>query len=199
MSLSKTNKYNHTEHIFRFAAWSASTAARASFNCIFKVKVGSAILKDSDLYKYSNSFQYLPEPNKFDAEHKKICKKIIESSKNYKNDISGKFTYGIAAKLLNCYFKSIYLIQFQSSLDKNNQSKVDAIHPPIDRILLTALSKDNNEKSKERDKFWKEMVKKGWSNFDYKQYEKVIKKIKEVQKEKNEPLWMIENAWIGHQ
>ena len=43
------------------------------------------------------------------------------------------------------------------------------------------------------------MVKKGWSNFDYKQYEKVIKKIKEVQKEKNEPLWMIENAWIGHQ
>ena len=197
MSLSKTNKYNHTEHIFRFAAWSASTAARASFNCIFKVKVGSAILKDSNLYKYSNSFQYLPEPKKFDAEHKKICEKIIKSSENYK--ISGKFTHGIAAKLLNCYFKSIYLIQFQSSLDKNTQSKVDAIHPPIDRVLLTALSKDKNEKLKERDEFWRDKAKKGWSNFDYYEYETVIKKIKEVQKEKDEPLWMIEYAWQGYQ
>ena len=196
MSFLNTDVYSHSEHIFRFAAWSASTAARSSPKCRFSVKIGNKILLDSDLHKYSKSFNYLPEPNDFDIEHKKLCNKIIQSSKKY---LPKKFSYGIAAKLLNCYFKSIYLIQFHSSLDKNNQSKVDAIHPPIDRILLTALSKDNNEKSKERDKFWKEMVKKGWSNFDYKQYEKVIKKIKEVQKEKNEPLWMIENAWIGYQ
>ena len=123
----------------------------------------------------------------------------MESSKKYENDILGEFTDGIAAKLLNCYFKSIYLIQFQSSLDKNTQSKVDAIHPPIDRVLLTALSKDKNEKLNERDEFWREKAKNGWSNFDYDEYETVIKKIKEVQKEKKEPLWMIEYAWQGYQ
>ena len=68
-------------------------------NCIFKA-VGSAIIKDSNLYKYSNSFSTF-QNQKFDAEHKKICEKIIKSSENYK--ISGKFTHGIAAKLLNCY------------------------------------------------------------------------------------------------
>ena len=102
MSLSITNNYNHTEHIYRFAAWSASTAARSSPKCRFSVKIGNKILLDSDLYKYSKSFNYLPEPNEFDIEHKKLCNKIIQSSKKY---LPKKFSYGIAAKLLNCYFK----------------------------------------------------------------------------------------------
>ena len=198
MSFLNTDVYSHSEHIFRFAAWSASTAARSSPKCRFSVKIGNKILLDSDLYKYSYGFNYLPEPNEFDIEHKKLCNKIIQTSKKYlPKKKSEKFSYGIAAKLLNCYFKSIYLIQFQSSLDKTTQSKVDAIHPPIDRILLTELSK--KDIIKERVKFWREKANYGWSKFKEQDYDEVIKEIKEIQKEKNEPLWMIENAWLGYQ
>ena len=200
MPLPKTDRYNHTEHIFRLAAWSSSTAARSSPKCRFSVKVGSKILRSSDLYKFSIGFNYLPEHNQFDKTHEEFCYKIIQSSKKYlPKEKYDNFSYGIAAKLLNCYFKSIYLIQFQSGLDKTTESKIKVIHPPIDNVLLTALSNNKNEKINKRDEFWRKMASRGWSKFQKNEYINVIEKIKEVQKEKNEPLWMIERAWQGFQ
>ncbi len=200
MSVLNTDVYSHSEHIFRFAAWSASTAASAYKKCRFSVKIGSKILLDSDLYDYTKGFKILPKAEQFDELHKKLCYKIIYASKKSLPEERYKhFSYGIAAKLLNCYFKSIYLMQFHSALDENIKSKISVIHPPIDRVLLMSLSKNNNEKIKSRDKFWKKMALRGWSKFQEDEYKAVINKIKEVQKEKNEPLWMIEESWQGFQ
>ena len=62
-------QYGQEDHVFRYAAWAASTAAGASQKCRFKVSKGVVLLKEADLEKLAKGFHYLKEVSEFDIWH----------------------------------------------------------------------------------------------------------------------------------
>lgn len=201
--------YDLTEHIFRFAAWSASTAANSSKTCRFKVDKGRQILIDSGLKKLAEGFHNLKDVEEFDAWHDKKCLELKKKAKYILKEASAQkeeknFTYGIAAKLLNCYLKTIFVIQFTGSLSTAERKKVGAIHPPIDRLLLNGIRANLNALYDEsqiatKRKFWKGEDIQSWSLYEAENYKKVISEIKQIQKYRKQPLWNIEALWRGYQ
>ncbi len=69
--------------------------------------------------------------------------------------------------------------------------KLNALHPPIDGLLMNALAKNTEKKS-----FWRKYKNKGWSNFKAEDYKVVIEEIRGITKGE---LWKIENYWSGYQ
>ena len=181
------NKYTIEEHIHRFASWAASTGARASKKCRFKVEQGKEIIENSGLYEICKNINNLPIAKEFDSFHLKIRNNMITEAK--KNNLPN-FTHGVAAKLINIYMKAIFINSKQY-----NVNKIKCIHPPIDRILLNELYKSNVDFKKE---IWNKYKKIGWSNFDNHDYQNLIDNIKHVTP-KNDGLWTIEKYWQGFQ
>lgn len=180
---------NHHAHIF--AAWAASRAASVK-NCRFSVKVGQAILGEwsfaNDYLNFAESdkSQLLPTKKHFDEFHREWRNEIIELAA--KHDLG--FTHGVAAKLINIYLKALYLNFFGKAAES-----VNAIHPPIDSVLLVELCKQNFGA---KGKFWREANLKRWSKFSSKEYEEVIHLIR-LSLPDNQGLWTIEQYWQGHQ
>ena len=197
----------------RFSVWCASTAARSSPKCRFTNEQGDNIAHKSSLlnYKtvnelfegiilptsgfspskcYPNKFDPNNFPlNQFDVRHADIRKELIEAAESKKIQIKN-FTDGVAAKFINVYFKAMFLNDVSD--DCSDQQKIiNALHPPIDRLLLQNLAE---EKVGDLEKFWKEKENKGWSNFSSDDYEDVIRHIKYVTKGR---LWEIEEFWPG--
>ena len=176
-----------------FACWASSRAAGVSPLCRFKVEKGKEILDkvfgEDGQKALDDSFKENQED--FDDYHEKIIKKVIEYSK--KNKIKskehpkGKFidgmSYGVAAKLINLYFKVIFICG-----NYKDDPRINYIHPPIDSLLLDSLYKEK------KDKLWKET----WSNMTSKRYKKIIEGIKK-EITNNDGLWSIEKHWEGHQ
>jgi hypothetical protein len=100
-----------------------------------------------------------------------------------------EFTHGIAAKLINIYLKGIFVCGGHAA-----HPNVEAIHPPIDSLLLEELYKNNVGGLK---KEWTIARKIRWSKFDSNQYEYVINLIRMTSN--GSPLWKIESFWCGHQ
>jgi len=84
--------------------------------------------------------------------------------------------------------------QLLASTESEERLKVNAIHPPIDSILLQNLA--NCDPDKDRAENWRRWNRIAWSNFDDKTYLAVIKQIREVT---GGELWRIEAFWTGHQ
>ena len=210
MKIKKENieKYGQEEHVFRYAAWAASTAAGASQKCRFKVSKGLKLLEEADLNKLAKGFHYLEDVEGFDIWHDEKCEELTKKAKEILNDTKSgekpRFTYGVAAKLLNCYLKTIFVTQFIGSLSANEREKVSAIHPPIDRLLLNSIKTNLKQiyadsEIEEKRKFWKSKDIQSWSLYEARDYKKVIGEIKQIQEKRNQPLWKIEAFWPGHQ
>jgi len=192
--------YTIEEHQHRLACWAASRAASASPKCRFKVKFGFDLLVDAGI----NADVDLPTTAKrFDDWHTETCKRLIalvqergaefDNKDKTKKSVKECFTYGVAAKLLNCYLK----VRFVQPC--NECRSVDFIHPPIDRLLLDALYAYDKEKERYK-KFtpdWRRFRDIGWSKFDEDNYLEVIKTVKE--RMNGDPLWRIEFCWEGMQ
>jgi hypothetical protein len=193
--------YNLVEHSRRFAIWCASIAASRSPKCRFSVEQGKKMITETEeLYQLAGRPDLLPEKKNFDTRHKEWRLDLINNAQNMIGNGAGReFTHGVAAKLINVYLKSIFLssnIQLESDKDR---SKIDALHPPIDRLLLTALGKDQNcPKPRHNGKTvsWNFFVNSGWSKFNNEEYEEVIKAIHGITQG---VLWKIESYWKGHQ
>ena len=116
---------------------------------------------------------------------------------NTHNKSHSNYTYGIAAKLLNCYLKVFFLESF------GKQNFAEFIHPPVDAILLKALRKDDKKLFNfENSIFINIGVQKipTWTRINENEYKTIIKLMKEFVSSKNENgLWKIESFWIGHQ
>lgn len=183
--------YSIEEHKHRFAAWAAGTAASVN-GCRFKVWQAKIILEDAGLHEASRSIVYLPEANNFDAQHRDWRNNIIDAAHNYNDKHGGslRFTHGVAAKLINVYLKSIYVCGVN-----HDDPRVKAIHPPIDRILLDALYKQNIA-GKRKD--WQAARRVKWSKLDSNQYQNVITAIKGILPY-SAGLWQVEEYWQGHQ
>ena len=179
-------EYTIEEHKHILSTWAAATAASSSPKCRFKVEVAKRVLESLNIQELIKEIPHLKSSEAFDIWHDKQCNTLVEIAKG---EIKG-FSYGVAAKLLNCYLKVYFLDQL---------NKFSFIHPPVDRPLLGNLEKMNIGLKK---KIWKEYKSKGWSNFSREDYRQVIASIKEALKHEikdEKSLWKIEYYWPGHQ
>ena len=179
--------YTIEEHIHRSAVWGAATSARASRNCRFAVNVGKEILEKSG-FKSSFSLADLPSPEDLDSTHYEWRKTVLKNAN--KIGVSG-FTHGVAAKLINCYLKGRFI-----SGGYYAEKKVEALHPPIDAVLIAGLVNADPEKVKHQSEWIKYRYTR-WSNLDSKEYQEIIDLVRKTMDGK--PLWMIEEYWQGHQ
>ena len=169
-------------HKHKFAVWAAGRAASVTGQR-FKVKLAKDLIDAIELKRYIDRPDALPD--NFDEEHHVWCKKLIAQSDK-------KISYGVAAKLINVYLKTILVCG-----GYNEHEKVKMIHPPIDRLLFKGLAKCNVGDLKG---YWKQHLEKGkgWSQFDEEAYKQVIGKIKECTAS-DSGLYTIEHFWVGHQ
>ena len=117
---------------------------------------------------------------------------LEKHNKNYED-----YSYGIAAKLLNCYLKVFFLEYF------GKEKFADFIHPPIDRLLLLALKKEDpklfnfNNKVFVSVKYPKIPV---WTKINENEYIAIVNLINEfILSRGQKGLWKSEAFWIGHQ
>jgi hypothetical protein len=193
-------EYHHAEHRFRFAAWAAATAARSSRKvCTFPVSMGAQLLRNSNLRWLALGSHWLPRSrDEFDHAHHQWCEEILHRAQN---DISKSFTYGIAAKLVNCYLKALFLQTMAGSpFDPNcgggdigSAAYTRYLHPPIDRILMEEAARRSDAETK---KAWKQLIGIGWSNFTGEDYKRAIKLSRKMV---GEDVAQIEACWIGFQ
>lgn len=187
--------YKWDEHKHRFAMWTAATAASASPKCRFSVR--HAWLGIESLGKsWHNNLDALINSRlqtEFDKRHKTLCGDIQKSFKEVtdnrsKSKVEKEFSFGVAAKFLNVYLKTIL-----------NESQMGCVHPPLDRILLQSLVKLGSDLADPFKKARKEVrnhlnINDGlsWSHFDYKAYKIWIDAIREYSPG---GLWRIEKNW----
>ncbi len=177
--------YSIEEHKHRFASWAASRGASV-VNCRFKVEEGKAILEEAGLKEIANSLDHLPIPEEFDIQHRIWRENVIKVAKQYQKE----FTHGVASKLINLYLKSVFVCG-----ENINDSRIKAIHPPIDSILLEELYKQDIGGKRE---VWRKAKKAKWSKLTSEEYEQTIKAIKDTISN-NHGLWEIEQYWQGFQ
>lgn len=176
--------YGIEQHSHRFAAWAAGRAASVK-GCRFGVEEGRKILEESGFVEGFSTPNSLPEPSDMDNRHREWRISMLKSA-----SIMGlEFTHGVAAKLINCYLKARFVCA-----GLHADIRVASLHPPIDKLLLEELSSVNFGNQR---KTWKNFSAKGWSKFSSGEYEEVIHLIR--RNIGDQPLWMIEEFWVGNQ
>lgn len=176
--------YTIEEHKHRFSAWAAGRAASVN-GCRFSVKQAKAILESAHMNQLLGDPNNLPMPQEIDNIHRVWRNNIIDAA-----EIQGlTFTHGIAAKLINIYLKAGFVCG-----GHHEHAHVQALHPPIDSVLLDELSARDVGGFR---RTWNEVRKIRWSNFNSEQYETVIKNIRNALP--NECLWAVEQYWRGFQ
>lgn len=177
-------EYTIDEHKHRFAAWAASRAASVK-GCRFSVKQGKKVLEAAGMRKLISDPNNLPLPEGMDATHRQWRHAVINAAL-----AEGlNFTHGIAAKLINVYLKAGFVCG-----GHHGPERVQAVHPPIDSLLLDELYFKNIDG---RRAVWNEARRIRFSNFDSNQYERVIEAIRDAVQEA--ALWRVEQYWPGYQ
>ncbi len=172
-------------HKHRFSAWAAGRASSVN-GCRFRVEKGKDILERAGLDKLIANPSKLPSPNDIDRCHAEWRSDIIAiASKEHQI----QFTHGVAAKLINVYFKAAFICG-----GHHDHERVWALHPPIDSLLLDELYTHDFGGHQQT---WREARKIRWSKLDSLQYEKIIKTIRDSMPDA--PLWEIEKFWCGYQ
>ncbi|MBP6881653.1 MAG: hypothetical protein KBC35_03430 [Candidatus Pacebacteria bacterium] len=191
--MNENNKYDLAEHRHRYASWCASRAASVRRKCTFSAKTGKEIIEKSGLQLVSAGWESLPESTDFDKWHKQMREKVLKTAKG-NNGVKGKFTHGIAAKLINVYLKTIFVVGAQEKLTDRQSKLLKTIHPPVDRTLLQELARNNVGELRTE---WVKYEKKGFSSFDSGEYDSVIQNIRKCTAEGS--LWEIEEFFKGYQ
>lgn len=124
-----TNSYSLKKHRHRFALWAAARAAQRGWTRTDAISLALCEGKISDFSDdlCSRAFNQA----EFDKRHADLCCSIME---NLQSKNIAKVTFGRVAKLVAIYFKVTVVLNDGCPIDRKH-----AIHPPIDRILLTNL------------------------------------------------------------
>ena len=178
--------YTIDDHLHRFSAWAAATAASASPLCRFSVEHGVAILEACHVdIKHLPTPDSLPSQEDLDTQHRIWCSQAIDRAR----PMGLNFSHGVAAKLINCYFKGRFVCS-----GHHDHPRVRALHPPIDAVLLQALASADVCGHASR---WRQFLNQRWSKFTSQQYQDVINLIRQCYPD--QPLWAVEAHWQGHQ
>ncbi len=178
--------YSIHEHKHRFSAWAAGRAANVN-GCRFSVEEASAILDRANLKHLLIGPDQLPEPLKIDITHREWRTAVIAAAKSQ----GLNFTHGVAAKLINIYLKAGFVCG-----GHDTDPRVQALHPPIDSLLLDELYRQDVGGSRYE---WGKARATRWSKFTSDQYQNVIKSIRKWALSQNVPLWEVEQYWRGYQ
>ena len=203
--------YNSDLHKHIISTWAASTAAsqitfRFSVECGMKLILLGAKGSFIDELTFTNFIKEIKNfksQKEYDSWHYSVIENMRKKSddlqlllekhnKNYED-----YSYGIAAKLLNCYLKVFFLEYF------GKEKFADFIHPPIDRLLLLALQEEDpklfnfNNDVFVSVKYPKIPV---WTKINVNEYTSIINLINEfILSRGQKGLWRSEAFWRGHQ
>jgi hypothetical protein len=177
--------YSIHEHKHRFSAWAASRAATVN-GCRFSVEHGKVILEGAGLKQLLVGPAQLPDPQNFDVAHRAWRTAVVGAANGQRLN----FTHGVAAKLINIYLKAGFVCGGHDA-----DPRVQAIHPPIDSLLLDELYEKNIGGLRRE---WSKARTIRWSKFTSQQYESVIVSIRSALGGMV-PLWQVEQYWRGYQ
>ena len=203
--------YNSDLHKHIISTWAASTAAsqitfRFSVECGMKLILLGAKGSFIDELTFTNFIKEIKNfksQKEYDSWHYSVIENMRKKSddlqlllekhnKNYED-----YSYGIAAKLLNCYLKVFFLEYF------GKEKFADFIHPPIDRLLLLALQEEDpklfnfNNDVFVSVKYPKIPV---WTKINVNEYTSIINLINVfILSRGQKGLWRSEAFWRGHQ
>ena len=120
------------------AAGKAITAGTAPKG--FTIGKAGCILKEIGFCELAKQgVKWLPDPESFDEEHRAWCEKGREEAKR-------DWSYGRSAKLINVFLKAVMLCKHETLPDGKEKAKWYAVHPPIDRRVLTGMNDPKNPK-----------------------------------------------------
>ncbi len=176
--------YTIDQHRHLFAAWAASRGASVK-GCRFEVRQGRKMLEACGFIPDFSTPDQLPTPESLDEQHRNWRLTAINSGE----DQSLRVTHGVAAKLINLYFKCRFVCG-----GHHDHPHVAALHPPIDSVMLKALIHCDFAGLRQK---WRRLQGLRWSKFSSDQYEEAIDLIRQCLK--GEPLWKIEEHWQGNQ
>lgn len=206
------SSYNLDFHKHILSKWAASRAASQSKGFKFSVELGSKLLlfgkkgsqaSDQEFIDYIKQIENFNSQDDYDSWHHQTILNMTSYTDELKqlldkhNKSFNNYTYGIAAKILNCYLKVFFLESF------GNQKFADFIHPPVDAVLLKALRKEDKKLFNFKNSIFTNIgVLKipTWTRINENEYKEIIKLMKEFLSIKGQNgLWKIESFWIGHQ
>ena len=172
-----SENYTIPEHIHRFGVWTAARAASTS-----RLK-NSEVDQLFSMVRLKDSVNDLRNQTISDTEYmkwfKNICDKIIKAIPkiNCGDFKEGRFSFGLAAKLVSIYIKTVEVIPTNGT---SNLSRV--AYPPIDNFLLKNIKK-----------YHAINLPLNWSTFTWDTYKKWINELSEIKKD--EPWWKLEEYW----
>lgn len=175
--------YDLFEHRHRFAVWAASAAARRGLPGS-KTHALQAAIEGSSLPQVvrSGPAGWPGTAGEFDDLHAEWCGSIQQ---NFSEAVSGEIRYGRAAKLTAVYLKTMIVC---GGHHETLFAKV--LHPPVDRALLQALSRDQSLPADDR-RQWRRT---NWTELDQPDYFRVIDSFRRCSMD-SPAFWMIERYW----
>jgi len=192
----KNEDYDIVEHVHRFAAWTASSAAMRGANHNgtgrgngLNTARGLAIITTANLRGV------LSDPKRWldgdiDAQHR-VWRGAVKSAAKTLCPLAN-FSDGVAAKLINVYLKA-GLVTIKAADD----ASIGGLHPPIDSELLHELAEVERATHPGRSAFWAQMAEHGWSKFNSDEYEAVILNVRGMLGAERR-LWKVEKYWRGY-
>jgi hypothetical protein len=177
--MTKTIRYDVSEHAHRFAIWTAARAATRGMAGGTTKNIEKAIGR-ANLRRFLESKANAKNTLDFDSylkAHDGFCKEII----SYFNEIKLECTYGRAAKIVAVYFKT-------RLLNLESHPLLNVIFPPIDSVLLKNLAKVFSSEMKH-------LADKKWTQFDVGSYNIIIEAIAKLSVKNNHKFWEVEKYW----
>ncbi len=168
--------YDIGAHTHNFALWAAARAAQRNFTTVENFRNAAHAC---DLRKeVAGIDQPDLDSNQFDKWHRGICGRLMKSlvDENVQN-----VTYGRMAKFVAIYLKVVAVI---GSDPEGPLSQV--AHPPIDRILLQNVAKNNSSLG--------DLASVNWTDLSEEEYFTVVNALRTVV-DKKDPFWKLERFW----
>jgi len=172
--------YSLFEHRHRFAVWAASRAAQRKFTSVPRLRDA---IQSTDLPSFVREHAGTEiTPARFEELHAGWCEAICD---NLRAAGVERVAFGRAAKLVAVYLKSMIVLGPAA-----NGTLSQIAHPPIDRLVLKALARNEAIPSEARRVFRKT----NWTQLDRKSYYKLVRVIRENVPDIN-PFWRLEQYW----
>jgi hypothetical protein len=177
--------YSIEQHRHRFSAWASGRAASVK-GCRFSVEQAKLIIEAVALDRLLVAPDELPLPSDIDEAHADWRSKVIIEAEHR---FGLTFTHGIAAKLVNVYLKAAFVCGGHHA-----HERVEALHPPIDGLLLDELAR---RELGGQTAAWKNARRVRWSKLNSEQYQDVIDALRGAMPD--QPFWHVEQYWRGYQ
>ena len=162
--------YTFSNHLHNYSVWTAARAVQRGYTTTKNIK---AAIEKTELSKFAEKSD-IKSPSDFDHFHRQTSKILIQHLTNK----GIHTTYGRAAKIIAVYLKTSIVIR-----DSGESVVAKIIHPPIDNILLSNLSKNNK-------KFGFSNIK--WTQLSENEYFKLIDNLRTLH---FDSFWKLEKYW----